>query len=160
MHESEKWKWSRCVQLFTTPCTAAYQAPPFMGFSRQEYWSGVPSPLWPHAILQSSGHYSKLTLFQPKCPSCFSLQHTSYTPLFNQDLYIFSPTGMFFHVVIHIGRAPVSFGFFLKPPLIFSRSQYTCIYLFIVLFIVRIFCLSSWKKKEFCSFPCYCFHST
>ena len=30
------------VQLFTTPWTAAYQAPPSMGFSRQEYWSGVP----------------------------------------------------------------------------------------------------------------------
>ena len=32
------------VQFFTTPWTAAYQAPPSMGFSRQEYWSGVPSP--------------------------------------------------------------------------------------------------------------------
>ena len=32
------------VQLFTTPWTAAYQAPPSMGFSRQEYWSGVPLP--------------------------------------------------------------------------------------------------------------------
>ena len=32
------------VQLFTTPWTVAYQAPPFMGFSRQEYWSGVPLP--------------------------------------------------------------------------------------------------------------------
>ena len=32
------------VQLFTTPWSAAYQAPPSMGFSRQEYWSGVPSP--------------------------------------------------------------------------------------------------------------------
>ena len=29
------------VRLFTTPWTAAYQAPPSMGFSRQEYWSGV-----------------------------------------------------------------------------------------------------------------------
>ena len=28
--------------LFATPWTAAYQAPPTMGFSRQEYWSGVP----------------------------------------------------------------------------------------------------------------------
>ena len=46
MHESEKWKWSRSVmsdpqrphgpQLF--------QAPPSMGFSRQEYWSGLPLP--------------------------------------------------------------------------------------------------------------------
>ena len=32
------------VQLFTTPWTAAYQAPPPMGFSRQEYWSGLPLP--------------------------------------------------------------------------------------------------------------------
>ena len=32
------------VQLFATPWTAAYQAPVSMGFSRQEYWSGVPSP--------------------------------------------------------------------------------------------------------------------
>ena len=30
------------VQLLATPWTAAYQAPPYMGFSRQEYWSGVP----------------------------------------------------------------------------------------------------------------------
>ena len=32
------------VRLLMTPWTAAYQAPPSMGFSRQEYWSGVPSP--------------------------------------------------------------------------------------------------------------------
>ena len=32
------------VRLFATPWTAAYEAPPPMGFSRQEYWSGVPSP--------------------------------------------------------------------------------------------------------------------
>ena len=32
------------IRLFATPWTAAYQAPPSMGFSRQEYWSGVPSP--------------------------------------------------------------------------------------------------------------------
>ena len=32
------------VQLFTTPWSAAYQAPPSLGFSRQEYWSGVPLP--------------------------------------------------------------------------------------------------------------------
>ena len=32
------------VRLFTTPWTAAYQAPLSMGFSRQEYWSGVPLP--------------------------------------------------------------------------------------------------------------------
>ena len=32
------------VRLLETPWTAAYQAPPSMGFSRQEYWSGVPLP--------------------------------------------------------------------------------------------------------------------
>ena len=44
------WKWKVKVKslsrvwLLATPSTAAYQAPPSMGFSRQEYWSGVPSP--------------------------------------------------------------------------------------------------------------------
>ena len=44
------WKWKAKgkslgrVWLFATPWTAAYQASPSMGFSRQEYWSGVPSP--------------------------------------------------------------------------------------------------------------------
>ena len=34
-----------CVRLFVTPWTVvAYQAPPSMGFSRQEYWSGLPFP--------------------------------------------------------------------------------------------------------------------
>ena len=32
------------VRLFASPWIAAYQAPPSMGFSRQEYWSGVPLP--------------------------------------------------------------------------------------------------------------------
>ena len=47
---SNVWKWKvkvksfSCVQLFSTPWTSAYQAPLSMGFSRQEYWSGVPLP--------------------------------------------------------------------------------------------------------------------
>jgi len=42
------------VQLFANPWTAAYQAPLSMGFSRQEYWSGVPlpSPLMPTNLRQ------------------------------------------------------------------------------------------------------------
>ena len=45
---SNAWKWKVKVKslshvgLFSTPWTADYQAPPSMGFSRQEYWSGVP----------------------------------------------------------------------------------------------------------------------
>ena len=47
---SNAWKWKvkgkllSQVWLFATPWTAAHQAPPSMGFSRQEYWSGVPLP--------------------------------------------------------------------------------------------------------------------
>ena len=47
---SNTWKWKVKVKSLShvrpsaTPWTAAYQAPPSMGFSRQEYWSGVPSP--------------------------------------------------------------------------------------------------------------------
>ena len=40
-----KVKLLSCVQLFATPWTVAYQASPSMGFSRQEYWSGLPFPL-------------------------------------------------------------------------------------------------------------------
>ena len=35
---------TQCVWLLATPWSATYQAPPSMGFSRQEYWSGVPLP--------------------------------------------------------------------------------------------------------------------
>ena len=47
---SNAWKWKVKVKspsrvwLLATPWTAAYQALPSMGFSRQEYWSGVPLP--------------------------------------------------------------------------------------------------------------------
>ena len=47
---SNAWKWKvkgkslNWVRLLATPWTAAHQAPPSMGFSREEYWSGVPLP--------------------------------------------------------------------------------------------------------------------
>ena len=47
---SNAWKWKVKVKslsrarLLVTPWTGAYQAPPSIGFSRQEYWSGVPLP--------------------------------------------------------------------------------------------------------------------
>ena len=50
-----KWKVKvkllSCVQLLATPWTAAHQAPPSMGFSRQEYWSGVPLPWLSWSVL-------------------------------------------------------------------------------------------------------------
>ena len=65
---SNAWKWKvkvkslSCVRPSATPWTAAYQAPPSMGFSRQEYWSGIPlpSPLPPLFLLLS--HFSHVRL--------------------------------------------------------------------------------------------------
>ena len=65
---SNAWKWKvkakslSHVWLFMIPWTAAYQAPPSVGFSRQEYWSGVslPSPTkWEHfdIILNEENSY-------------------------------------------------------------------------------------------------------
>ena len=53
---SNAWKWKvkvkllSCAWLLATPWTAAYQTPPSMGFSRQEYQIGVPLPS-PYSIL-------------------------------------------------------------------------------------------------------------
>ena len=49
------------VRLLATPWTAAYQAPPSMGFSRQEYWSGVPLPSL------------AMTLVRDKRPKCWPM---------------------------------------------------------------------------------------
>ena len=74
---SNAWKWKvkvkslSSVQLFATPWTVAYQAPPSMGFSRQEYWSGVPLP--------SPGCTSintKTTQMQPKETHCHPFWNT------------------------------------------------------------------------------------
>ena len=51
------------VRLLVTPWTAAYQALPSMGFSRQEYWSGVPSPspsILPRNEISGPNHYTVL----------------------------------------------------------------------------------------------------
>ena len=68
------WKWkvkflSR-VWLLETPWIAAYQAPPSMGFSRQEYWSGVPLQITLHNI-----KYFFLTVLQLPHPSCSKRCH-------------------------------------------------------------------------------------
>ena len=69
---SNAWKWkvkvkslSR-VRLLATPWTVAYQAPPSMGFSRQEYWSGLPLPS-PRRTTQES--YKILSLSWLFCSS-------------------------------------------------------------------------------------------
>ena len=74
------WKWEVKVKslsrvpLFATPWTAAHQAPPSMGFARQEYWSWVPlpSPNWSLTDCK----------FLPPPPLLFPPSLYSYYPLF------------------------------------------------------------------------------
>ena len=71
-----KVKSLSCVRLLATPGTAAYQAPPSMGLSRQEYWSGVPMAKeisrwsffpWDVDLQCTSVHLGSLCLL-PSCP--------------------------------------------------------------------------------------------
>ena len=70
---SNAWKWkvrvkslSR-VRLLATPWTAAHQAPPSMGFSRQEYWSGVPLPSLSHTTVTSKNENNPTLDFVTQC---------------------------------------------------------------------------------------------
>ena len=67
---SNAWKWKvkvkslSCVRLVATPWTAAHQAPLSMGFSRQEYWSGLPSPSpYPLLVCRNTTDFSTLILY-------------------------------------------------------------------------------------------------
>ena len=68
---SNAWKWkgkakSLCrIRLFATLWTAAYQAPPSMGSSKQEYWSGMP---------ERDANQGKLKKYFPPCCSWVLLQ--------------------------------------------------------------------------------------
>ena len=76
---SNAWKWKvkvkslSCVLLLVTPWTAAYQASPSMGFSKQEYWSGLPVP---SPIATSIGCYYYLVLLQGVS---LSFEHSTLT---------------------------------------------------------------------------------
>ena len=82
---SNAWKWkvkvkslSR-VRLLVTPWTAAHQAPLSMGFSRQEYWSGVPLP--------SPGHTcNSIKIIETK------IEKDTCTPMFTAALFTIART--------------------------------------------------------------------
>ena len=61
-----------CVQLFATLGTVAQQAPLSMGFSRQEYWNGLPCP--PPGDLPHSG-------IEPVSPTCPALAGRFFTTI-------------------------------------------------------------------------------
>ena len=99
---SNAWKWkvkvkslSR-VRLFTTPWTAAYQASLPMGFSRQEYWSGVPLPSPNYFLYLSS--FSLPWLF-------FYSYFFSFFVLMSLDAYSDLPILLFILVMVLFQRS-------------------------------------------------------
>ena len=102
---SNAWKWkvkgkslSR-ARLLATPWTAAYQAPPSMGFSRREYWSGVPSPspTWELVILYTRKPFYFLSVNKV---FCFVLLLLFAVPLpFSTDFFLWavSNVALLFH---------------------------------------------------------------
>ena len=73
---SNTWKWKVKVKslshvwLLATPWTAAYQAPPSMGFARQEYWSELPLPsmfLWRTVTSDPGSFCLERISSNPKC---------------------------------------------------------------------------------------------
>ena len=74
-----------CVRLCATPQTAAHQAPPSLGFSRQEHWSGLPFPSpmhesekskWSRAVVSNSSRPHGLQPTRLLCPWDFSGKST------------------------------------------------------------------------------------
>ena len=98
---SNAWKWkvkrkslSR-VRLLATPWTAIYQAPPSMGLSRQEYWSGVPlpSPVFQLYIYRHTHTFSRHWIWFPVLYSksyCLSALY-----LMVCSVYLLIPTSKF-----------------------------------------------------------------
>ena len=87
---SNAWKWKvkvkslSCVWLFANPWTAAHQAPLSMGFSRWEYWSGVP--------LASLGLYASL-------PTWFALISSMLGGVVKLKLWkVFAHLGLFYYL--------------------------------------------------------------
>ena len=76
------------VRLLATPWTAAYQAPPSMGFSRQEYWSGVPLPSTSYLLLLRKNLFNSKNLVA---------QNDNYLFVQNSAIWAFPTWGQLMH---------------------------------------------------------------
>ena len=112
---SNAWKWkvkvkslSR-VRLFTTPWTAAYQAPSPMGFSRQEYWSGVPLPSLKGALkdfcpqdLTLITVWIRLLIRAGILEAYFKMNFTKNINIFKKRTYLYLPSLHYWSNANHI----------------------------------------------------------
>ena len=69
------------VQLFSTPWTVGYQAPPSMGLSRQEYWSGLPFP-----SLEQCSNYCTIALISHTNKVMFNILQARLQQYVNHEL--------------------------------------------------------------------------
>ena len=92
-----KVKSLSCVQLLGTPRTVAHQAPPSMGFSRQEYWSGLPLP----------SPFSHLSSQYPCVQSCH-VEPSRYFPQYSKLSQVTA-----FCLILSLSKLPsISYFFF------------------------------------------------
>ena len=86
------------VRPSATPWIAAYQAPPSMGFSRQEYWSGVPLPSLPKWLIihlkkkgpQISHYHNVLTVFSDSDKEAVGGEHLPFSLHLDIGLGVYS----------------------------------------------------------------------
>ena len=106
---SNAWKWKAkvkslsCVPLLATSWTAAYQAPPSIRFSRQEYWSRVPLP----PIINSM-------LINPISFCAFTFRFIFTFVLIFMDYYLFVSGFKAYLNMYHLAIALILFNVFFK----------------------------------------------
>ena len=130
--------WLSRVRLFATLWTVVYQVPPSMGFSRQEYWRGLPflSPDLPNPGIE------------PRSPALYADALPSEPPgkfVFGKYFCCMTRINAAFHPKIELSWSILwSFGH------LFVLSHFSCVWLFTILWTVptRLLCLwdSSGKK--------------
>ena len=147
--------------LLATPQTAAYQAPPSMGFSRQEYWSGLPLPS-PYFIYKSK-QIKKYTLRGLICPKPIQPLSPPRTALHINIVFI--PPMVLLAIEVNINTCHY-FHYFTAPEtadyvcsLYLASSHalelYLCQYgeaVLILLFIAALMALYCWTRGLFQSF--------
>ena len=92
------------VRLLATPWTAAYQAPPSMGFSRQEYWSGVPLPSpgqmsMKHQFRSQVRRFWLPTDIHSKRGISWTSQYVQVDLVFNRNHLLYS-SHLFFYILV------------------------------------------------------------
>ena len=151
------------VQLCATPWTAAHQAPPSMGSSRQEYWSGVPlpspeplqpnlTPLYtmflPSSLWPNSRTFSKSFQIVLPSPQRFAMQHAGIYPHAALELSLTSQDELQEVPLKSVPRTPLPLGIqahahiLSLSPSHLNTGSYSTVHIHILVLIHTTFILS------------------